>query len=92
MVETDVAEGFGSIPHSGLMSAAQERISDPRLLALLRGFGRAGVIEQGSVRGPVTGIPQGRGGFLVARQRLPAPVAPGVAGTRRWSATPMMRW
>jgi RNA-directed DNA polymerase len=59
VVETDVADCFGSIPHSGLMSAVEERISDRRLLALLRAFLRAGVMEQGSVRRPVTGTPQG---------------------------------
>ena len=59
VVETDVADCFGSIPHSGLMSAVEERISDRRLLALLRAFLRAGVMEQGSVRRPVSGTPQG---------------------------------
>jgi RNA-directed DNA polymerase len=59
VVETDVADCFGSIPHSGLMSAVEERISDRRLLALLRAFLRAGVMEQGSVRRPVTGAAQG---------------------------------
>ena len=59
VVETDVADCFGSIPHSGLMSAVEERVSDRRMLALLRAFLRAGVMEQGSVRRPVTGTPQG---------------------------------
>jgi RNA-directed DNA polymerase len=59
VVETDVADCFGSIPHSGLMSAVEERVSDRRLLALLRAFLRAGVMEQGAVRRPVTGTPQG---------------------------------
>ena len=59
VVETDVADCFGSIPHSGLMSAVEERVSDRRLLALLRAFLRAGVMEQGSVRRSVTGSPQG---------------------------------
>jgi RNA-directed DNA polymerase len=59
VVETDVADCFGSIPHSGLMSAVEERISDRRLLALLRAFLRAGLMEQGSVRRPVSGTPQG---------------------------------
>jgi RNA-directed DNA polymerase len=59
VVETDVADCFGSIPHSGLMSAVEERISDRRLLALLRAFLRAGVMEQGSVRRSVTGTAQG---------------------------------
>ena len=61
VVETDVADCFGSIPHSGLMSAVEERVSDRRLLALLRAFLRAGVMEQGAVRRPVTGTPQGGG-------------------------------
>jgi len=59
VAETDVADCFGAIPHSGLMSAVEERISDRRLLALLRAFLRAGVMEQGSVRRPVTGAAQG---------------------------------
>ena len=59
VVETDVADCFGAIPHSGLMSAVEERISDRRLLSLLRAFLRAGVMEQGTVRRPVTGTAQG---------------------------------
>ena len=59
VVETDVADCFGSIPHSGLMSAVEERIGDRRVLALLRAFLRAGVMEHGSARRPVTGTPQG---------------------------------
>jgi RNA-directed DNA polymerase len=59
VVETDVADCFGAIPHSGLMSAVEERISDRRLLALVRAFLRAGVMQQGSVRRPVTGTAQG---------------------------------
>ena len=59
VVETDVADCFGSIPHAGLMSAVEERISDRRLLALLRAVLRAGVMEQGSVARPVTDTPQG---------------------------------
>ena len=41
------------------MSAVEERVSDRRLLALLRAFLRAGVMEHGAVRRPVTGSPQG---------------------------------
>src|SRR5258708_3691572 len=58
VVETDVADCFGAIPHSGLMSTVEERISDSRLLSLLRAFLRAGVMEQGTVRRPVTGTAQ----------------------------------
>jgi len=59
VVETDVDDCFGAIPHSGLMSAVEERISDRRVLALLRAFLRVGVMEHGTVRRPVTGTAQG---------------------------------
>jgi RNA-directed DNA polymerase len=55
VVETDIADCFSAIPHSGLMSAVEERICDRRVLALLGAFLRAGVMEDGSVRRPVTG-------------------------------------
>src|SRR5665647_1399327 len=59
VVETDVANCFEAIPHSGLMSAVQERVSDRRLLGLLRAFLRAGVMHEGTVRRAVTGTLQG---------------------------------
>ncbi len=59
VVETDVANCFEAIPHSGLMSAVEERVSDRRLLGLLRAFLRAGVMLEGTVRRAVTGTPQG---------------------------------
>ena len=40
-------------------SAVEERVGDRRLLSLLRAFLRAGVMEQGTVRRPVTGTAQG---------------------------------
>ena len=57
--ETDIANCFGEIPHSGLMSAIEERISDRHLLKLLRAMLRAGVMEDGAVRRDDTGTPQG---------------------------------
>jgi group II intron reverse transcriptase/maturase len=59
VVETDVANCFEAIPHSGLMSAVEERVSDRRLLGLLRAFLRAGVMHEGTARRAVTGTPQG---------------------------------
>ena len=41
------------------MSAVEERISDRRLLSLLRAFLRAGVMADGSVHREVSGTPQG---------------------------------
>jgi RNA-directed DNA polymerase len=41
------------------MQAVEERISDRNLLKLLRAMLRAGVMQDGTVRRPVTGAPQG---------------------------------
>ena len=58
-VETDIANCFEAIPHSGLMSAIEERVSDRHLLKLLRAMLRAGVMQDGAVHRDVTGTPQG---------------------------------
>ncbi len=42
-----------------MMSAVEERVSDRKVLALLRAFLRAGAMEGDAVRRPVTGTPQG---------------------------------
>jgi RNA-directed DNA polymerase len=59
VAESDVSDCFGAIPHSGLMSAIEERIVDRHVLKLLRAMLRAGVMQDGSVRRSVTGTPQG---------------------------------
>lgn len=59
VVETDIAECFSAIPHDKLMQAVEERICDQSVLRLLRQILRAGVMEDGQVRRPVTGTPQG---------------------------------
>ena len=59
VVETDIASCFSAIPHEKLMQAVQERICDQPVLKLLRAMLRAGVMEDGQVRRPVTGTPQG---------------------------------
>ncbi|WAX78579.1 group II intron reverse transcriptase/maturase [Streptomyces sp. KMM 9044] len=59
VVETDIAECFSAIPHEKLMSAVEERVCDQSVLKLLRQILRAGVMEDGQVRRPVTGTPQG---------------------------------
>jgi hypothetical protein len=53
-----VAVSFEAIPHSGLMAAIEERVSDRHLFKLLRALLRAGVLEEGSVRRSVSGTPQ----------------------------------
>ena len=59
VVETDVAECFSAIPHDELMRAIEERVCDQAVLKLLRVILRAGVMEEGQVRRPVTGAAQG---------------------------------
>ena len=59
VTESDIADCYEAIPHSGLMSAVEERIYDRRLLKLLRAMLRAGVLEHGAVRHGATGTPQG---------------------------------
>jgi group II intron reverse transcriptase/maturase len=59
IAESDIANCFEAIPHSGLMSAVRERICDGRLLWLLREMLRAGVMHAGTVRRGDSGTPQG---------------------------------
>jgi group II intron reverse transcriptase/maturase len=59
VAESDIANCFGEIPHSGLMSAIEERIVDRNVLKLLRAMLRAGVMEDGAITREVTGTPQG---------------------------------
>jgi RNA-directed DNA polymerase len=59
VVETDIADCFGVIPHEELMRAVEERVCDQGVLRLLRVMLRAGVMQDGRVRRPVTGTPQG---------------------------------
>ncbi len=59
VVETDIAQCYEAIPHSGLLSAIEERICDRRLLKLVRAMLRSGVMEDGAIRHSVTGTPQG---------------------------------
>jgi len=59
IAESDVANCFEAIPHSGLMTAIEERISDRHVLKLLRAMLRAGVMEDAAVRRSISGTPQG---------------------------------
>ena len=59
VAESDIANCFEAIPHSGLMTAIEERISDRHVLKLLRAMLRAGVMMDGAVTRSDTGAPQG---------------------------------
>jgi retron-type reverse transcriptase len=68
VVETDIANCFEAIPHEKLIQAVEERVCDRAVLKLLRAMLRAGVMEGGRVRKPVTGTPQG--GVVTPRTQL----------------------
>ncbi|MGZ6563754.1 MAG: group II intron reverse transcriptase/maturase [Solirubrobacteraceae bacterium] len=59
VIDLDVQKFFEAIPHSGLMAAIEERISDRNLLKLLRAMLRAGVMLDEAVTRSDTGTPQG---------------------------------
>jgi RNA-directed DNA polymerase len=58
--EGDIASCFDEISHTALMSRVRDRIGDKRVLALVKAFLKAGVVEEtGTERHPVAGTPQG---------------------------------
>ncbi len=59
VVDADLEDCFGSIPHRELLDMVARRVVDGKVLHLIKLFLKAGVMEQGKVENDGTGTPQG---------------------------------
>lgn len=58
-IEGDIKSFFDTIDHDVLIAILKKRIDDGRFINLIHLFLKAGIMEEGKIRNPVTGTPQG---------------------------------
>ena len=90
VIDLDIGAFFTAIPHDGLMSALSERISDRKVLALLRAFLPAGSWRTERCRRPVTDAPQGGVVSPLLGNVYLTRAGPGPA-SRLWTSGPLRR-
>jgi RNA-directed DNA polymerase len=59
IVEGDLADCFGSLPHHVILNCLRKRIRDERFIELIRRMLKAGVMEEGKFLPTYSGTPQG---------------------------------
>jgi RNA-directed DNA polymerase len=59
IIEGDISNCFGNIPHSVILNCLRKRISDERFIDLIRQMLQAGVMEEGQYSPTYSGTPQG---------------------------------
>ena len=59
IIEGDISDCFGSLPHGVILNCLRKRIRDERLIDLIRKLLQAGVMEAGSYTPSYSGTPQG---------------------------------
>ena len=61
VLDADIRRFFDSVDHEWLLRMVAHRVADPRILRLIRGWLRAGVLEGNEWSETVEGTPQGAG-------------------------------